>query len=91
MARSIVWFRRDLRLADNAALAAAIRQGEVIPAFAIDPVLLNSERVIQMRDGQVAAVVDNRAEIEERVVKHAGDHQLAGLKVLPIQTAAAAI
>lgn len=45
MRRSIVWFRRDLRLADNAALLAAIRQGEVIPAFVIDPVLLNSDRV----------------------------------------------
>src|SRR5512139_2371588 len=45
MARSIFWFRRDLRLADNAALLAAIRQGEVIPAFVIDPVLLNSNRV----------------------------------------------
>src|SRR5512145_1408108 len=44
MARSIIWFRRDLRLADNAALAAAVGQGEVIPAFVIDPVLLQSDR-----------------------------------------------
>jgi putative ABC transport system ATP-binding protein len=41
------------------------------------------DRVIQMRDGQVASVVDNHAEIEERVVKHADDHHLEGLKVLP--------
>jgi deoxyribodipyrimidine photo-lyase len=45
MARSIVWFRRDLRLSDNAALTAAIRQGEVIPVFVIDPFLLQSDRV----------------------------------------------
>ncbi len=45
MTRSIVWFRRDLRLADNAALREAIRRGEVIPAFVIDPVLPGSARV----------------------------------------------
>ncbi len=33
---SIVWFRRDLRLDDNPALAAAARQGPVIPVF-LDP------------------------------------------------------
>jgi putative ABC transport system ATP-binding protein len=49
------------------------------------------DRVIQMRDGQVASVVDNHAEIEERVVKHADDHHLEGLKVLPMRTAAVAM
>jgi deoxyribodipyrimidine photo-lyase len=55
MAHSIVWFRRDLRLADNAALLAAIRQGEVIPAFVIDPALLNSDRVGSKRVAWLAA------------------------------------
>jgi deoxyribodipyrimidine photo-lyase len=55
MTRSIIWFRRDLRLADNAALATAIRQGEVIPAFVIDPVLLNSDRVGAKRVAWLAA------------------------------------
>jgi deoxyribodipyrimidine photo-lyase len=55
MARSIIWFRRDLRLADNAALAAALRQGEVIPVFVIDPVLLNSDRVGAKRVAWLAA------------------------------------
>jgi deoxyribodipyrimidine photo-lyase len=50
-----VWFRRDLRLADNAALAAAIRQGEVLPTFVIDPVLLNSDRVGAKRVAWLAA------------------------------------
>jgi deoxyribodipyrimidine photo-lyase len=42
-------------LADHAALAAAIRRGEVIPAFVIDPVLLNSDRVGAKRVAWLAA------------------------------------
>jgi ABC-type lipoprotein export system ATPase subunit len=42
------------------------------------------DRVIQMRDGQVAAVVNNHAEIEEHVVKHADDHHLEGIRVRPV-------
>jgi deoxyribodipyrimidine photo-lyase len=57
MSRSIIWFRRDLRLADNAALIAAIRQGEVIPAFVIDPALLQSDRVGSQRVAWLAANV----------------------------------
>lgn len=30
---SIVWFRRDLRVEDNPALAAAVRAGAVVPLF----------------------------------------------------------
>lgn len=30
---SIVWFRRDLRLEDNPALAAGVRSGVVVPVF----------------------------------------------------------
>ena len=33
---TIVWFRRDLRVADHAALAAAISKGPVIPVFILD-------------------------------------------------------
>jgi deoxyribodipyrimidine photo-lyase len=37
------WVRRDLRLADNPALQAAIDEGEaVLPLFVLDPVLLGS-------------------------------------------------
>ena len=36
--RSIMWFRRDLRLADNPALLAAAADGaEVVPVFVVDP------------------------------------------------------
>ena len=33
----LVWFRRDLRLADHPALAAAAEAGPVIPVFILDP------------------------------------------------------
>jgi len=41
---SIFWFRRDLRLADNPALLAAVAagDGDVVPLFIIDPALLAS-------------------------------------------------
>ena len=32
-----MWFRRDLRLSDHPALAAACAEGEVLPLFVIDP------------------------------------------------------
>jgi len=39
--RSIFWFRRDLRLADNPALLAAIDAGdELVPVFILDPSLI---------------------------------------------------
>ena len=39
------------------------------------------DRVMQMRDGQIVEVVDNRAAISEQVIKHADDHRLEGIKV----------
>jgi deoxyribodipyrimidine photo-lyase len=40
--RSIMWFRRDLRLSDHPALAAACAEGEVVPLFVLDPAFLRS-------------------------------------------------
>ncbi len=41
--RSIMWFRRDLRLADNPALLAAGADGAaVVPVFVVDPVFAGS-------------------------------------------------
>ncbi len=34
---TIMWFRRDLRLADHAALSAAAARGAVVPVFVLDP------------------------------------------------------
>jgi len=38
---ALMWFRRDLRLRDNPALAAAAGDGDVAPVFVLDPVLLS--------------------------------------------------
>ena len=38
---SVMWFRRDLRLADNEALCAAAANGPVTPLFVIDPALFD--------------------------------------------------
>ncbi|WP_300678260.1 deoxyribodipyrimidine photo-lyase [Nocardioides sp.] len=40
--RSVLWFRRDLRLRDHGALLSAARAGEVLPLFVIDPRLMHS-------------------------------------------------
>ena len=37
---SVVWFRRDLRLADHLALAEAAGAGPVVPLFVLDPALV---------------------------------------------------
>jgi deoxyribodipyrimidine photo-lyase len=43
---AIVWLRRDLRLDDNAAIAAAARASErIVCAFVLDPILLRGERM----------------------------------------------
>ncbi|KGA04313.1 MAG: hypothetical protein GM47_1895 [actinobacterium acIB-AMD-6] len=41
--RSIVWFRRDLRISDNPALLAALAESdEIVPVFILDPTLIKS-------------------------------------------------
>ncbi|MDT4997608.1 MAG: deoxyribodipyrimidine photo-lyase, partial [Pseudonocardiales bacterium] len=41
MSRAVVWFRRDLRLADHPALVHALDSAdEVLPLVVLDPVLL---------------------------------------------------
>ncbi len=55
--RSIMWFRRDLRLGDNPALLAAGADGcEVVPLFVIDPVFdhAGSPRLAYLHDSLVA-------------------------------------
>jgi deoxyribodipyrimidine photo-lyase len=41
MGRTVVWFRRDLRIADHEPLYRAARRGEVIPVFIFDRALLH--------------------------------------------------
>ena len=40
MGCSVIWYRRDLRLADHAALAEGCRRGSVVPLFILDQALL---------------------------------------------------
>jgi len=41
--RSILWFRRDLRINDHPALLAALAESnEIIPVFIIDPTLVKT-------------------------------------------------
>ena len=40
MAASIIWFRRDLRLADHPALTAALAHGVTTPLFVLDPMFV---------------------------------------------------
>lgn len=50
MSTAIWWIRRDVRLGDNQALAAALSQAEVvIPVFILDPKLQNSQYTSQQR------------------------------------------
>jgi deoxyribodipyrimidine photo-lyase len=42
MPAALWWIRRDLRLADNQALRAALQHGDVVPVFILDPGALNS-------------------------------------------------
>ena len=50
MSTALWWIRRDLRLADNLALAAAQAQAEhVIPVFVLDPTLLASPYASEKR------------------------------------------
>ena len=41
--RSIIWFRRDLRISDHPALLAAISESaEIVPVFILDPKLIKT-------------------------------------------------
>ena len=41
--RSILWFRRDLRISDHPALLAALAESdEIIPVFILDPTLIKT-------------------------------------------------
>ena len=42
MGTSIMWFRRDLRLADHPALLAALAHGTTTPLFVLDPLFVSA-------------------------------------------------
>ena len=79
--RSIIWFRRDLRIGDNPALNSAIEAGEeVVPVFILDPKLIKSggsKRLAYL--GQSLRELDNSLNNNLQVI--AGD-QIETLKEL---------
>ena len=63
MSISVCWFRKDLRLSDNPAWKSACNEGEVIPIFVIEPLLMaaSSQR---KRDLLLANLMSLQAELE---------------------------
>ena len=75
MSTAICWMRRDLRLTDNTALAAArARADQVIPTFVLDPVLLErhagTKRVAFLWAGLHQLDADLRARDSRLIVRH---------------------
>ena len=64
MTTAIWWIRRDLRLGDNQALAAAARHAQVIPVFILDGALWHSEWVGEKR---LAFLVASLRELEQEL------------------------
>ena len=67
MALVIHWFRRDLRLSDNTALAEALKAGEVLGVFVLDPGILKRKDTGAARlDFLYAALGDLDRELRRR-------------------------
>lgn len=58
MRKAIWWVRRDARLADNAALAAAAAAGPVTPVFLVEPVLMAQGAATRWRLGRALTALD---------------------------------
>jgi len=76
MTTALCWLRRDLRLTDNQALAAALAHADrVIPVFVLDPTLLDSpyvgpKRVAFLLGGLRRLDEDLRARGSRLIVRH---------------------
>jgi deoxyribodipyrimidine photo-lyase len=63
--RSLVWFRgKDLRLADHAPLTEAVRSGETIPLFVLDPCFFAPERARRLAP-RMQVLLDALAALDE--------------------------
>ncbi|VBA55108.1 cryptochrome/photolyase family protein [Mycobacterium attenuatum] len=77
MTQALLWFRRDLRLRDHPALAAAAAAGEVLACFVVDPRLEASsgrrrlqylgDSLRQLRDELGGRLLVTRGRPEERI------------------------
>jgi deoxyribodipyrimidine photo-lyase len=72
--RTIAWFRRDLRVADNRMLERATRDGMACPVFVIDPQLMSRHAAADRRRAWFRA---NVAALDETLAAHG-----SGLTVL---------
>src|SRR5262245_30022978 len=63
-ARTLVWFRgKDLRIADHAPLMDAVRDGDVIPLFVLDPYFFAPARARQTPH-RIQFLLDSLAALE---------------------------
>jgi len=68
----LLWFRRDLRLGDHPALAAAAAAGPVVPLFVLDPAFFDNAGAV--RQGWLAAnLVALREALDSRLCLRWGD------------------
>ncbi len=68
---ALMWFRRDLRLADNAALYAALKAaGRVHCVFVYDSEIL--EQLSSRSDRRVEFIAQSAAELHQALAKHGG-------------------
>jgi len=67
--RSLVWFRgKELRVTDHSPLAAATRQGEVIPLFVLDPYFFAPERARQLA-GRMQFLLEALSELDQSIAR----------------------
>ena len=81
--RVLFWFRKDLRLDDNAGLAQAARDGDVVPFYSSEPAILSRPDIAATRVSFVLDALVDLAAACERAGSHlALDHGDAGEIVL---------
>ena len=92
LAPVILWFRRDLRTVDHAALTAAVHSGRpVVPVFVFDPLSDAIGASPKFRLGlSVAALTEDLAKLGLRLILRRGE-ALAVLRDLVAQTGAGAV
>jgi deoxyribodipyrimidine photo-lyase len=69
MNRTVVWFRRDLRIADHEPLSLAVQRGIVIPVFIFDRALLQHPETAAAR---VAFMLDCLAHLDQELQARGG-------------------
>ncbi|MCG9893033.1 MAG: DNA photolyase family protein [Thermosynechococcaceae cyanobacterium MS004] len=74
----VVWFRRDLRLSDNPALAQAVAEkAEIVPLFIFDPYLLNHPETgigrVQFLLGCLDSLQKNLEHLGSKLIRHYGN------------------